>query len=59
MTEHSNLTPRRLRTILGHFATGLTVITAATKGNRDGVRLQPAGRERLRGVCRHPQSKRC
>src|SRR4029078_2917020 len=40
MTEHSDLTPRRLRTILGHFATGLTVITAATKGGPAGFTCQ-------------------
>lgn len=40
MTEHSDLTPRRLRTILGHFATGLTVITAATRGGPAGFTCQ-------------------
>ena len=40
MTEHSDLTPRRLRTILGHFATGLTVITAATKNGPAGFTCQ-------------------
>jgi flavin reductase (DIM6/NTAB) family NADH-FMN oxidoreductase RutF len=40
MTEHSDLTPRRLRTILGHFATGLTVITAATKDGPAGFTCQ-------------------
>jgi flavin reductase (DIM6/NTAB) family NADH-FMN oxidoreductase RutF len=40
MTEHSDLSPRRLRTILGHFATGLTVITAATKDGPAGFTCQ-------------------
>jgi 3-hydroxy-9,10-secoandrosta-1,3,5(10)-triene-9,17-dione monooxygenase reductase component len=30
LSSHSDLAPQRLRRILGHFATGLTVITAAT-----------------------------
>ncbi|AXJ10947.1 flavin reductase family protein [Arthrobacter sp. PM3] len=40
MTVHTDLSPRRLRTILGHFATGLTVITAATKDGPAGFTCQ-------------------
>ncbi|WP_026537300.1 hypothetical protein [Arthrobacter sp. 9MFCol3.1] len=31
MTEQTDLSPKALRHILGHFAAGLTVITAATQ----------------------------
>lgn len=40
MTDNSDLTPRRLRHVLGHFATGLTVITAATKDGPAGLTCQ-------------------
>ena len=40
MTEHSDLSPKTLRHILGHFATGLTVITAATKHGPAGFTCQ-------------------
>ena len=40
MTEHSDLSPMKLRHILGHFATGLTVITAATKNGPAGFTCQ-------------------
>ncbi len=40
MTEHSDLSPQKLRTILGHFATGLTVITAATEHGPAGFTCQ-------------------
>src|SRR6478609_4491164 len=40
MTDTSDLTPQRLRHILGHFATGLTVITAATPSGSAGFTCQ-------------------
>ncbi|VXB21524.1 hypothetical protein ARTHRO9AX_130096 [Arthrobacter sp. 9AX] len=40
MTEHFDLTPRRLRHVLGHFASGLTVITAATDSGTAGFTCQ-------------------
>lgn len=40
MTDHSDLTPRRLRHVLGHFATGLTVITASTEDGPAGLTCQ-------------------
>ncbi|MET3932387.1 flavin reductase family protein [Arthrobacter sp. OAP107] len=40
MTELSDLSPRRIRNVLGHFATGLTVITAATKNGPAGFTCQ-------------------
>jgi 3-hydroxy-9,10-secoandrosta-1,3,5(10)-triene-9,17-dione monooxygenase reductase component len=40
MTDHTGPTPQRLRHILGHFATGLTVITAATPGGPAGFTCQ-------------------
>jgi 3-hydroxy-9,10-secoandrosta-1,3,5(10)-triene-9,17-dione monooxygenase reductase component len=40
MTDHSDLTPGRLRHILGHFATGLTVITASTEDGPAGLTCQ-------------------
>ncbi|MDQ0620506.1 flavin reductase family protein [Arthrobacter globiformis] len=40
MTELSDLSPRRLRDVLGHFATGLTVITAATENGPAGFTCQ-------------------
>jgi 3-hydroxy-9,10-secoandrosta-1,3,5(10)-triene-9,17-dione monooxygenase reductase component len=40
MSEHSDLTPRRLRNVLGHFASGLTVITAATDRGPAGFTCQ-------------------
>ncbi|SFT90877.1 flavin reductase family protein [Arthrobacter sp. ov118] len=40
MTEPSDLSPRRLRTILGHFATGLPVITAGTRHGPVGFTCQ-------------------
>jgi 3-hydroxy-9,10-secoandrosta-1,3,5(10)-triene-9,17-dione monooxygenase reductase component len=40
MTEQANLSPQRLRHILGHFATGLTVITAATEDGPAGFTCQ-------------------
>ncbi|MFF1383509.1 flavin reductase family protein [Arthrobacter sp. NPDC058288] len=40
MTEHSDLTPQRLRHVLGHFASGLTVITAATERGPAGFTCQ-------------------
>src|SRR6476469_4613933 len=40
MTDTSDLTPQRLRHILGHFATGLTVITAATQQGPAGFTCQ-------------------
>ena len=36
MTEHFDLTAKRLRHVLGHFASGLTVITAATDNGPAG-----------------------
>lgn len=40
MTPDSDLTPQRLRRILGHFATGLTVITSATDTGPAGFTCQ-------------------
>lgn len=40
MTTDSDLAPQRLRRILGHFATGLTVITAATPDGPAGFTCQ-------------------
>lgn len=40
MTEHFDLTPHRLRHVLGHFASGLTVITAATDNGLAGFTCQ-------------------
>jgi 3-hydroxy-9,10-secoandrosta-1,3,5(10)-triene-9,17-dione monooxygenase reductase component len=40
MTEHFDLTPQRLRHVLGHFASGLTVITAATANGPTGFTCQ-------------------
>ena len=40
MTELSDHSPRRIRTVLGHFATGLTVITAATENGPAGFTCQ-------------------
>jgi 3-hydroxy-9,10-secoandrosta-1,3,5(10)-triene-9,17-dione monooxygenase reductase component len=40
MTEHFDLTPDRLRYVLGHFASGLTVITAATDNGPAGFTCQ-------------------
>ncbi|GAB2735863.1 flavin reductase family protein [Arthrobacter bambusae] len=40
MTADSDLTPQRLRHVLGHFATGLTVITAATESGPAGFTCQ-------------------
>lgn len=40
MTELSDLSPRRIRNVLGHFATGLTVITAATESGPAGFTCQ-------------------
>jgi 3-hydroxy-9,10-secoandrosta-1,3,5(10)-triene-9,17-dione monooxygenase reductase component len=40
MTSDSDLAPQRLRRILGHFATGLTVITAATADGPAGFTCQ-------------------
>jgi flavin reductase (DIM6/NTAB) family NADH-FMN oxidoreductase RutF len=40
MTEHFDLTPQRLRHVLGHFASGLTVITAATDNGPAGFTCQ-------------------
>lgn len=40
MTEHLDLTPQRLRHVLGHFASGLTVITAATDNGPAGFTCQ-------------------
>ncbi|PVZ53868.1 flavin reductase family protein [Arthrobacter sp. H-02-3] len=40
MTEHSDLSPKKLRNILGHFATGLTVVTASTKHGPAGFTCQ-------------------
>lgn len=40
MTADSDVTPQRLRHVLGHFATGLTVITAATENGLAGFTCQ-------------------
>jgi 3-hydroxy-9,10-secoandrosta-1,3,5(10)-triene-9,17-dione monooxygenase reductase component len=40
MTDISDLSPQRLRQVLGHFATGLTVITAATPTGPAGFTCQ-------------------
>ncbi|MCU1548275.1 MAG: flavin reductase [Arthrobacter sp.] len=40
MTDISDLTPQRLRHILGHFASGLTVVTAATPTGPAGFTCQ-------------------
>ncbi|MDQ0028644.1 flavin reductase family protein [Arthrobacter bambusae] len=40
MTTHLDISPRRLRSILGHFATGLTVITAQTENGLAGFTCQ-------------------
>lgn len=40
MTDHFDLTPQRLRHVLGHFASGLTVITAATENGPAGFTCQ-------------------
>ncbi len=40
MSEQSDLTPHRLRHVLGHFASGLTVITAATEDGPAGFTCQ-------------------
>jgi hypothetical protein len=37
MTEQTDLSPNTLRHILGHFATGLMVITAATQHGPAGA----------------------
>ena len=40
MTDQTDLSPKKLRHILGHFASGLTVITAATKHGPAGFTCQ-------------------
>jgi flavin reductase (DIM6/NTAB) family NADH-FMN oxidoreductase RutF len=40
MTEHFDLTPQRLRHVLGHFASGLTVVTAGTENGPAGFTCQ-------------------
>lgn len=40
MTEPFDLSPKKLRSILGHFATGLTVITATTADGPAGFTCQ-------------------
>ena len=40
MTDQHDLSPRRLRHIMGHFATGLTVITASTEAGPAGMTCQ-------------------
>ncbi|WP_285249508.1 flavin reductase family protein [Pseudarthrobacter sp. fls2-241-R2A-168] len=40
MTKHPDPTPQHLRHVLGHFATGLTVITAATDNGPAGFTCQ-------------------
>lgn len=40
MTSHLPVTPQQLRNVLGHFATGLTVITAATPQGPIGFTCQ-------------------
>src|SRR6476661_3836181 len=40
MTELSDLSPRRIRNVLGHFATCLSVITAATENGPAGFTCQ-------------------
>ncbi|WP_284764352.1 flavin reductase family protein [Arthrobacter sp. efr-133-R2A-63] len=40
MTADFDVTPQRLRHVLGHFATGLTVITAATESGLAGFTCQ-------------------
>lgn len=40
MTSHPPVTPSQLRTVLGHFATGLTIITAATPQGPAGFTCQ-------------------
>lgn len=40
MTAHSDLSAKNLRDVLGHFATGLTVITAAAKHGPAGFTCQ-------------------
>ncbi|UTT71265.1 flavin reductase family protein [Arthrobacter sp. DNA4] len=40
MTEHFDISPQRLRHVLGHFASGLTIITAATENGPAGFTCQ-------------------
>lgn len=40
MTSHPPVTPRQLRNVLGHFATGLTIITATTPDGPAGFTCQ-------------------
>jgi len=40
MTSHPPVTPQQLRNVLGHFATGLTIITAATPDGPAGFTCQ-------------------
>lgn len=40
MTDQYDLSPRRLRHVMGHFATGLTVITASTEAGPAGMTCQ-------------------
>ncbi|ALE06421.1 flavin reductase [Arthrobacter sp. ERGS1:01] len=40
MTSHPPVTPQQLRNVLGHFATGLTIITAATPQGPAGFTCQ-------------------
>lgn len=40
MTTHPPVTPSQLRNVLGHFATGLTIITAATPNGPVGFTCQ-------------------
>lgn len=40
MTPQPPVTPQLLRSVLGHFATGLTIITAATKNGPAGFTCQ-------------------
>ena len=40
MTSHPPVTPSQLRTVLGHFATGLTIITATTPDGPAGFTCQ-------------------
>ncbi|SEE02869.1 NADH-FMN oxidoreductase RutF, flavin reductase (DIM6/NTAB) family [Arthrobacter alpinus] len=40
MSPELSVTPQQLRNVLGHFATGLTIITAATQGGPAGFTCQ-------------------
>lgn len=40
LTEHFDISPQRLRHVLGHFASGLTVITATTENGPAGFTCQ-------------------